>query len=80
MGLAAMGRFPTWTKFSIVAVAGLLSPVLAFLMAITLEIVIGLVRDVGALPIIGLIAASAIGCSRFRKLSKRLRKRAPITT
>jgi len=61
-----MGRFPTWTKFSVVAAAGLLSPVLAFLMAIAVEIVLGLVKDAGALPIVGLIGAGALTFSRVR--------------
>jgi hypothetical protein len=76
-----MGRFPSWTKFSVVAAAGLLSPVMAFLMAIAVEAVIGLVKDLGALPIVGLIAAGAVTFSRVRKLLRaRPRDRAPIVT
>jgi len=76
-----MGRFPTWTKFSVVAAAGLLSPVLAFLMAIAVEIVLGLVKDAGALPIVGLIGAGALTFSRVRKLLRaRPREQAPIVT
>ena len=64
----AMGRFPTWTKFLVVAAAVLLSPVLAFLMAIAVEISIGAVKDAGALPLLALAVAVAIGCSLIRKV------------
>jgi hypothetical protein len=43
-----MGRFPTWTKFWVVAATALLSPVIAFLMAIVVEVWIGAVEDAGA--------------------------------
>ena len=76
-----MGRFPTWTKFALVAAAGLLSPVLAFLAAIAVEIAIGLVKDLEALPIAGLIAAGALTFSCVRKLLRaRPRDEAPIVT
>jgi len=64
----AMGRFPSWAKFSVVAAAVLLSPVLAFLMAIAVEISIGAVKDAGALPLLALAVAVAIGCSLIRKV------------
>jgi hypothetical protein len=73
-----MGRFPTWSKFSLVAGAGLLSPVLAFLMAIAIEILIGAVKDAGALPLLAIIIAGAIGGSLLRKLRARHRGSAPI--
>jgi hypothetical protein len=66
-----MGRFPTWTKFSVVAAAGLLSPVFAFLLAIAAEISIGAVKDAGALPLLALVVAGAIGCSLIRKACAR---------
>jgi UPF0716 family protein affecting phage T7 exclusion len=66
-----MGRFPTWTKFWVVAAAVLLSPVLAFLMAIAVEISIGAVEDAGALPLLALVVAGAIGCSLIRKAGAR---------
>jgi len=67
----AMGRFPTWAKFSVVAAAGLLSPVFAFLMAVAVEITIGAVKDAGALPLLALVVAGAIGCSLIRKACAR---------
>jgi hypothetical protein len=66
-----MGRFPTWTKFWVVAAAVLLSPVLAFLMAITVEISIGAVEDAGALPLLALVVAGTIGRSLIRKACAR---------
>jgi len=68
----AMGRFPSWAKFSVVAAVGLLSPVFAFLMAIAVEISIGAVKDAGALPLLALVVAGAIGCSLIRKAGARL--------
>ena len=63
-----MGRFPSWAKFSVVAAVGLLSPVFAFLMTIAVEISIGAVKDAGALPLLALAVAVAIGCSLIRKV------------
>ena len=67
----AMGRFPSWAKFSVVAAAVLLSPVFAFLMAIAVEISIGAVKDAGAVPLLALVVAGAIGCSLLRKACAR---------
>ena len=75
-----MGRFPTWTKFSVVAAACLLSPVFAFAMAIAIEISIGAVKDTGGLPLLTLIVAGATGYSLLRKRRPRPRDRAPIVT
>ena len=66
-----MGRFPTWAKFWVVAAAVLLSPVIAFLMAIAVEVSIGAVADAGALPLLALVVAGAIGCSLIRKACTR---------
>src|SRR5271169_4634321 len=46
-----MSSFPTWAHLSIMAAAVLLCPVLAFLMAIGVEILIGVLRDAGCSPI-----------------------------
>ena len=46
----------------------LLSPVFAFLMALVVEILIGLVKDGGALALLALVAAGAIGGFLFRRL------------
>jgi hypothetical protein len=49
----------------------LLSPVFAFLMALAVEILIGLVADGGALALLGLVAAGAIGGFLLRELRMR---------
>jgi hypothetical protein len=49
----------------------LLSPVFAFLMALAVEILIGLVRDGSALTLQALIAAGAIGAFSLRQLRMR---------
>jgi hypothetical protein len=46
-------------------VAALLSPVLAFLLAIAVEILIGALMDAGVLPLFALVAAGIIGGSQF---------------
>jgi hypothetical protein len=45
-----MNSLPTWAMWSIIA-ATVLSPVLAFLMAIGVEIFIGVLTDAGTAPI-----------------------------
>ena len=54
-----------------VAVAVLLSPVVAFLMAIAVEILIGLLVEAGTLALPVLLATGAIGWPLFRKLRRR---------
>ena len=49
----------------------LLSPVFAFLMALAVEILIGLVRDGGSLALQALVAAGAIGGFSLRELRMR---------
>jgi hypothetical protein len=75
-----MGRFPSRAKFLLVAAAGLLSPVFAFLMAIAVECSIGVMRDLGALPLVPLIVAAAIGRSLIRKARARPPGSAAIDT
>jgi UPF0716 family protein affecting phage T7 exclusion len=59
-----MSSLPTWTTWSIAA-AAVLSPVLAFLMAIAIEILIGLVKDAGLLALLALAIAGVIGWVLF---------------
>jgi hypothetical protein len=73
-----VGQFLTWAKFSVVAAAALISPVFVFLIAIAVEILIGVVEDAGALPLVAFIVAGAIGSSRLSKLRARPRGGAPI--
>jgi hypothetical protein len=67
-----MSSFPTWATWSIAA-AAVLSPVLAFLMAIAVEILIGVLKDAGMLEFLALVAASVISYSLLRKLRVRPR-------
>ena len=72
-----MISLPTWALLSI-AVAAMLSPVLAFLMAKAVEIVIGALVDAGALPIFALVTAGTIGWLLLRNLCVRRRGRPTV--
>jgi hypothetical protein len=63
-----MSSLPTWATWSIAA-AAVFSPVLAFLLAITVEVLVGVLRDAGMLPFLSLVAIGAIGWSLVRKPS-----------
>jgi hypothetical protein len=63
-----MRNLPTWAIWSI-AVACVLSPVLAFLGAIAVEILIGVLKDAGMLQLLLLVAIGAIGWPLLRKLA-----------
>jgi hypothetical protein len=67
-----MSSFPAWARLSIIA-AALLSPVLAFLIAIAVEILIGVLMDAGVPALLVLFVAGALGWSLFRKLRVRPR-------
>jgi hypothetical protein len=71
---------PTWVTWSIALAVILFSPVLAFLMAIGVEILIGVLRDAGMLPGLPVGALGAIGWSLLRKLWVRPRANAPVET
>jgi hypothetical protein len=75
-----MRSLPTWATWSIAAAVVLLSPVLAFLMAIGVEILIGVLQDAGMLPGLAVGAIGAIGWSMLRKLWVRPRSSAPVGT
>jgi hypothetical protein len=62
-----MRRLPDWTKWTIIAACVLLSPVLAFLLAIAVEIVLGVLHDAGVLKLVALAAVGAVACSWCRK-------------
>ena len=72
-----MNNLPTWAAWSIAA-AAVLSPVLAFLMAIAVEILIDLLLEANAPASLAFIGAGAIVWSQFRKLWVRPRGRAPV--
>ena len=74
-----MITLPAWGILAIVA-ATLLSPVLAFLLAIAVEIVILVLQDAGVLKFVALVPAGAMGWPSCRKLWVRLRRRVTIET
>ena len=64
---------PTWAKLSIIGAIVVLSPALAFLTAIAVEIVIGVLVDAGGPSLPAFIAAGAIGWLLLRRLGRRQR-------
>ena len=78
-GRKRVTSLPPWAIWWIAAVA-LLSPVLAFLMAIAVEILIGALMDAGMLEISALAAVGAIGWFQVRKLRPRPGRRAAVET
>jgi len=62
---------PTWAQWSIIAAVALLSPALALLGFIAVEIVFGLVVDADAHIIPAFVAAGAVGWLLLRKLWRR---------
>jgi hypothetical protein len=75
-----MSILPTWATSSIAAAVVLLSPVLAFLMAIAAEILIDLLMEAGAPTLIGLAIAVGIGWFLCRKLWPRMGGGASVGT
>jgi hypothetical protein len=68
-----MSILPTWAMWSIAAAVVLLSPVLAFLMAIAAEILIDLLMVAGAPTLIGLAIAVGIGwflCCKLLRMNE----------
>jgi hypothetical protein len=61
-----VSSLPTWAAWSIFA-AAVLSPVLAFVMAMAVEIVIGALVSAGALPAFALVTAGVVGGLLLRK-------------
>ena len=62
-----MSSLPVWAELSIIAAAVLLSPVFAFLMAIAVEILIGLLVEAGAPVLPAFVATGAIGWMLLRR-------------
>ena len=61
----------TWGFGGLTAAAVLLSPVLAFLMALVVDIAIGFLNDGNVPAVLVLVAAGAIGGFLYRKLRMR---------
>ena len=66
-----MRNLSTWAPLAIVTVAVVLGPVLAFLIAIAVEILIGLLVEAGAPVLPALVATGVVGWLLFRKLRRR---------
>jgi hypothetical protein len=73
-----MNRLPTWAQFSIIAV--LLSPMLAFLTVIAVEILFDVLMEVGVPAFLALVVAGVITGFVFRKLRVRPHESAPDWT
>ena len=67
-----MDSLPAWAWWIIVA-GVLLSPVFAFLIALLVEILIGVLKEAGTPGVLALGAAGVIGRLLFRRLYQRAR-------
>jgi predicted signal transduction protein with EAL and GGDEF domain len=65
-----MDSLPTWAGWSVISAVLLLSPALAFLIVIAIEILIDLLMEVGV-PALLAAAVGAIGWFLFRKMPPR---------
>jgi hypothetical protein len=74
-----MNSLPTWAMWSIIA-AAVISPVLAFLVAIAVEIFIGVLKDAGVFEFLAVGAIGAISWLLLRKLRVRPRGSASVET
>jgi len=75
-----MNSLPAWARLSIIAAAVLLCPVLAFLTAVVVEILIGVLKEAGLLALLAFVGVGAFGWWLFRKLWVRPRGSAPLET
>ncbi len=73
-------RASNWGLGGLIAGGILLSPVLAFLMALVVDIVIGFLNDGSVPALLVLVAAGAIGEFLFRKLRMRPQDSGPDWT
>ena len=72
-----MSGFPTCAWWLIAPVV-LLSPVLAFLAALAVEIFVGVLKEADTPALLTLLAGAGIGRLLFRSLSVRRRTSAPV--
>ena len=66
-----MDTLPSWAWWVIVAALLLLSPVVAFLSALLVEILLGIVKEGGVSALAALATASAIGSVLLRRIRLR---------
>ena len=74
-----MNSLPSWAMWSIIA-AAVLSPVLAFLTAIGVEIFIGVLKEAGILEFLAVGVIGAISWLLLRKLRVQPRGSASVET
>ena len=74
-----MNSLPSWAMWSIIA-AAVLSPVLAFLTAIAVEIFIGVLKEAGILEFLAVGMIGAISWLLLRKLRVQPRGSASVET
>ena len=74
-----MNSLPSWAMWSIIA-AAVLSPVLAFLTAIAVEIFIGVLKEAGILEFLAVGVIGAISWLLLRKLRVQPRGSASVET
>jgi hypothetical protein len=73
-----MSSLPIWAEWPIAAAAVLLGPVFGFLMAIGVEMLIGIFKEASGLALLSAPAIGLIGWTVFRKLCVRPRGSAPV--
>jgi hypothetical protein len=67
--MGAMGRFPGWAKWPIITMGVLLSPVFAFLLALSVAIFVVVIKAAGlaaSLAALGIGAITYLGVRRLR--------------
>ena len=71
-----MGSLPGWAQWSIFVAVALLSPVLAFLGALLVAALVGLLREAGLLAPLAIVVVCTVAYFRVRRL--RAARVAPI--
>jgi hypothetical protein len=66
-----MGGLSSWTQSTIIAAVVLLSPVLAFIVGILVEILLGLMKEAGAPAALAIILAGVVVSMLVRKFRMR---------
>jgi hypothetical protein len=69
-----MSSVPTWAVWSIIVPCVLLSPVIAFFLALAAEILVGTLVNAGA-PVLALLGAGAGGLLLWRELREGPRRK-----
>ena len=78
-----MHKLPTWAVWSIIPATVVLVPVVAFLTAIAIAMLLGALKEAGVPTLVALAEAGVIGCllvhnGGYSRLAASERKRAPV--